>query len=547
MNSAEQPREQHQLSPIEKCPNEILDRIVEYLQYFLNQVPGPERKKQMLALRLASRRLSAFPIRFVVNGSQFSWYIEPGTDPSPWRISGYGHRQARQPAPEIFIPYITSVVVSFCFTWHSAPNNDSQDVLDQLGLFWDELQRYSSMHSLRVVWDEEGARSLQHAAYRYLSDRLLHTVHQATKGHLSHLYWSLPLGFQLVRPIHLSLSSFHNLQCLELRVFDEYYHSPRRTQEEPQCLSVLGDLILRNPGLRTISLNSNSAYLSCSLTDLFPVGPNELAIEDICIRGVRTPLLAPSHTYFPAYTNPSGYKLRNLRSISINATGWRENRIDLDGLWRVIMESGARLQELSLHFGISDTLMKYLSQYEGLVKAEFHIGIPPASGFPSRASFIEALTRHAPSLTSLSITSDTLWNDNDPLWENMAIDLTSWPVPSQFSNLGFLSVITPSTLELNASNLRSMVDYATEIPQLKELTVDWSFVGPNLVTNLRPFIRDIGRQVHMKGCNWKVIKVRVGEYGEVSWETDPPYLEEGWIEEKDHHVLDDFLFACEDF
>ncbi|KAF8637464.1 hypothetical protein AX16_010792 [Volvariella volvacea WC 439] len=508
--------------PIESCPNEILIRIQEHLEGILVM---PE---QQLTLRLVNRRFNAIFTRLIIRKRHFSWCIQQRTQPEypVWQVYDPTRTRPRKPTPEVFIPFIHSISISIriALDLPTHPNGSPQPAVDQLDPFWRELQRHSSLRSLFVQWEDKSVAS-PHVLYRCISDKLMETVHQLTGGRLSLLNWQVPISLQLNQPLCQLLPTFHDLQRLELR-----------------AASLLGNLLLRHPCLCSISLTCEVAYPTCKLEELFPVEFDELALDTIKVQG--TPSHARCKLYLHASTH-SQHNLRNLRNVFINSTGLPKENTDLDSLWATLKQSGTRLKNLSLHYGISDALMEYLSTYGGLTQGEFYIDIPPTRGFPSHISFTGALLRHATSLTSLVIIAAALLDQNKPRWESMAFNPLTWPTPSLFSRLRYLSIITQPAWKFNTSNLQHLLNYATEIAQLNELQINWPCPHWN-VTSFTRLIQQIAGEVYVKRCKLEAIRVDVGNDGRASWEIvfPPPSREEAG---RGDFLLDDFELILDDY
>ncbi|KAF8651402.1 hypothetical protein AX16_004795 [Volvariella volvacea WC 439] len=377
------------LSPFERCPNEIL---LHNHHFIVLQALMP--KRDILALRLTSHRLSSFFTPYALNKLTFPWIAEEV--PTGLKIRehiGIGSNSTFVPAPDAFLPAISSICISLTDANNCRPELQTSviahDVVDQLQPFWVEIERYTCLKELEVCWREFGlgAREFEGQSrpiYQITADKLLCTIHQATDGKLNRLSWFVP--FQ-VQSIPKSFCPSFELQ--DLYIYTHYY---RRRQDEEELdsrpkltTSLLGDLVLHNPGLRYITINGSSPHLVCEWEELFPVHPKKLAVEEIEIDGflpdVSWPVRSPSHSAPPPLPSspPPLPMLPDLRVLRLDCDSYTKHGINLDRLWAALKNSCARLTHLTLGYGVSDLLAEYLSSYSGLSKCDLSIHFPPTS------------------------------------------------------------------------------------------------------------------------------------------------------------------------
>ncbi|KAF8651403.1 hypothetical protein AX16_004796 [Volvariella volvacea WC 439] len=411
------------------------------------------------------------------------------------------------PAPEIFLPIISFISVHF-FDFYERKHvkqasQNAQSLIGQLQLFWDEIERYTSLKRLGVHWsgydlNEDRERSI----HQIVADKLFRTVHQATNGKLDRLLSYTQYSLEIMDPIPQSFESSFRLQDLHA---EAYYGGWSISANEPYLpiKSLLGNSVLHNPTLRSLSVRGRSPYPICAWDELLPVTLDKLLVERIEIEGYL-PNASPTS---PLASLP---KLPNLKDLSIRAGLHPKFGINIDPLWAALKASNTRLATLTLEYGLSDLLAEYLSSYSGLSHLEGKIRLPSISsnGTVNRShSFLQrVLPHHASSLVSLHLRPDvkTDWADFD--WQDVAINPLAWPLPSTFTKLTTLTVITLPTWELTAEHCQYVLDYISEIPRLQSFEVEWLYscsptdVMDDASAEFDKRIGFINRKVFIKRC-----------------------------------------------
>ncbi|KAF8651410.1 hypothetical protein AX16_004803 [Volvariella volvacea WC 439] len=466
------------LSPIERCPNEILSRIYHFIA---QQNPVP-RKRDARALRLTCRHLNVFFTQYSISRVEFSWSVEE--IPTGLSIRERAFRQMVAPAPKVFIPFASYVTVYFfgfnrCRQELQTPQV-ARDLVDQLEPFWDEIRRYESLKHLEVHWSDSGAgEGPERPIYQIVADKLFRTVQQATNFKLQRLSWFVPYALRLDPLVPESFQSTLGLQ--ELYV-DGYYDSehPRSQESTAPTISLLGDLVLRNPSLRSISLHSDSPYIICKWEDMFPAQVDQLAVEKIEVEGYFTG--SPSMSPISCPTFPKVPFLKEL-NISNPQRLYRQFGLNLDALWIVLKNSSTRLSKLTLTYGLSDVLGEYLQSYSGLSHWDSKICLPSVTtntnGNLSDHFLQKILPHHASSLVVLRLSPDLKreWVSNNSNWEGIAIDRSTWPISSSFTNLTTLTTTSLPSWDLTAERLQQLLDYITEMPRLSTFEIEWLHLG----------------------------------------------------------------------
>ncbi|KAF8645881.1 hypothetical protein AX16_007539 [Volvariella volvacea WC 439] len=463
------------LSAIERCPNEILVCIKEEL-YEL----AYDARRAILRLRLTCRRLNSVFTPFTVNTISYSLEILESDGPPAKLIlsdlkSWFDLPPFCEPIPEAFAPYISDISIDL---FPKCSRVSPEEVKNELSPLWTELSRFTSLRTLHVSWKTNYlSDDIAVPLYDNISGHLLTVVHHATGGQLRSVDWSYP-HFHWVhstKPISQLLSSFSGIQELSLAV-----RSSSKTGVDAQVVfpSELGSFLLLNPQLRSLSLKCDSLHAICKTEELFPPGVDKLALETLIINGIppNTSLqvddLSRPSPHSLSRTLPSMPNLKQLFiTIPKNLYLVGPDSPNFDLLWNKLKESGARLGRLSLFCGISDALMDYLSSYRGLDSVDFNLFTHSLT--LTSSSFVDTvLPLHAPSISSLSITTE----DRQPSagWEAMQFDALKWPSPSMFANLTRLSCVTPPPWRLESQHCQTILDYATQIPNLEELEVFWS-------------------------------------------------------------------------
>ncbi|KAF8638212.1 hypothetical protein AX16_010558 [Volvariella volvacea WC 439] len=417
------------------------------------------------------------------------------------------------PAPEIFVPVITYVPIYFFNFNEGRPElqtpTTAQELVDQFQPFWDELGRYAFLKRLEVNWVDYGAKpGLERPIFTTLADKLLRTVHMATNGRLDQLFWKIPWALHLAQPIPKTFESSLDLQELQVHAHYNGGH-PEGYGPDQLKLSLLGDVVLHNPNIRSIILQGASPYTFCTWEELFPPQLDKLAIEKIRIEGYlsRTPS-------FPSSSISAFTKLPHLKELAMY-TGrlHHTSETNLDPLWMLLKNSDARLTRLELQYGLSDVLADYLASYSGLSHLECNVYRPPTSLSDTFLSRI--LPHHATSLTMLRLSLSQDFNIGNSGREGIAINPSTWPAPSAFRRLRLLDIATPPKWDLTVERARHLLGYITEMPKLRLFEAQWLQPNPFLHAtgehsnqhypiNSQEFdrrISSIGENVAVKRCS----------------------------------------------
>ncbi|KAF8641338.1 hypothetical protein AX16_010036 [Volvariella volvacea WC 439] len=322
------------ISPIERCANEILSEI----HYFLTLQPPHRTKRDVLALRLTSHRLNSFFTRYAITIVKFSWSVEENDTGLSIRRTQVQGQPMVAPAPSIFLPIITRVSIHFfnmneCRKELQTPQT-AQKLVNQLQAFWDEIGRYASLKRLEVNWVDYRAKpGLKRSIFHAVAGKLLQTE--------LHLATPMPESFQ----------SSLGLQNYEVHARHNGGH-PEGFGPDQLKLSLLGDIVLRNPNIRSIMLSGSSPYTVCTWEELFPLKFEKLAVEKIILSGYLRRIPSFSLPYISAFP-----KLPNLKElIMYTGTLNHTSEKNLDPLWILLKNSGAELSRLPLRYGLSDTL-----------------------------------------------------------------------------------------------------------------------------------------------------------------------------------------------
>ncbi|KAF8648896.1 hypothetical protein AX16_006150 [Volvariella volvacea WC 439] len=179
---------------------------------------------------------------------------------------------------------------------------------------------------------------------------------------------------------------------------------------------------------------------------------------------------------------PPFYGLPNMKNLK-RLTIYFGNKppatvVNLDQFWKTLKDSGTRLMIISLDYGISDSLMENLCSYEGL----------------------------SHSFTTLVAVPKDRWFLADSYREDMAPDPTTWPAPSLFLRLKYLNATPPHNWETNPKNLQSLLDYASEVPALERLSIDWFNDNPRAFTGN---LDCIGKMMSLKRSKLKKLIISV--------------------------------------
>ncbi|KAF8662811.1 hypothetical protein AX16_001093 [Volvariella volvacea WC 439] len=461
------------------------------------QQPQQSPQTQVLALRLTSRRFNAFFTQFAVSSLFFTWRFvdlrgsvvshDPRHGDDYWAVKPL-HSQV--PTPDVFVPFISSLNISFEVQGHWA-HRDPEMAVAELHAFWIEMARWKHLRSLNFCWKPHRCQEDQGGPlYRALAARVVQMSWDVTDGQLSQVGWTYPYELHLGGPVSLLLSPFGNLQRISIRTTQCTY----RLATSPPSPSLLGDVVVRNPGLRSILLTCTRPSPLCNLRELFPAKFEDLPIEKLQILGKfpDAPCGTGVHTRLSTALSPSQRlpRMRNLTELVINCgQNYDRKYIDLDLLWSVLQEKA---------------LMEYLGSYQGLRDVRLvEYGIPTKLA-PESLSFTQSvLSRHAPSLVSLDITSNA---PHDGGWGAMAINPGGWPISNSFARLEDLHVLTPVTWELSIETFRYLFDYVSGIPVLRTLWVRWS--NPNTDTvDLGTHIKGVADKVFVGRCALQLLKV----------------------------------------
>ncbi|KAF8647390.1 hypothetical protein AX16_006746 [Volvariella volvacea WC 439] len=461
--------ESHLLSPIERCPNEILLKIQEQLHVILD--PWKERTKQMLTLRLTSRHLESFFIQFAIRELHYTCHIEWNTENGSNSVLIRNARPISNvgkpfSAPDIFAPFITAINITFFSRWKEHPDYKPQDIVALFSPLWSELKRYTSLTSISIYWPGLcWEREENWVLYPHLAGQVEQVIHQTTAGRLSQFVWSMPLPLHVLMPIGQTLELFCGLEELSLSTAE----IRSGAHQLLQSTSLLGDTVLRNPGLRSIGIVHQSPYPFCTLEELFPPQLNNL--KCLIIRfGNQLPTTA----------------------------------VNLDQLWHTLKSSGAHLTKLIVDYGISDALMEYLSSYEGLAEGTLNARVPPMKhpGFLSSYTFLEAVQHHASSLAVLKIAPNTEWTLACSYREDMNLDPRIWPMPASFSRLKYLTITPPPDWKSNAENFQSLLNYVSEMPEVQELNIGWYSCN---VSNFKRHTKRMAKKVFIRRSKLAII------------------------------------------
>ncbi|KAF8643017.1 hypothetical protein AX16_009261 [Volvariella volvacea WC 439] len=399
---------------MEDCPDDVLFVIKDHLD-------GESCWKELLALRLASRRLHTFFTPFAVNRPlQFIWDISENLqlpiDGGPRFL--VGRRGMPQdplfvPAPDAFLPFISTLSVEFAIHCKSEDIPASpEEVIHSLSSFWVELLRYKALRSLDYDQNPVSASIPE----------------------------ILP-PFRAIQDLHISISNVY-----------------KNALQGPTPPSLIGNLIINNPALHSVFLRFDSGHPVCKFEELFPVGLKEWTVRKHHIYGM---LPNAPYTHYPL--------MRNLQDVNLIAVhAWQE---DIDGFWLALKASGARLKEISINYGISEALMAYLASYEGLKKLKT-LATGYSSLSPLSTSFAsKVLSRHARSLTRITIGFKAPLPDN--YGRPLAIYPYIWPNPTAFLHLDWLVVPAPPTWEIGSRTIQCLLDYTSQCPNLQKLIITW--------------------------------------------------------------------------
>ncbi|KAF8647215.1 hypothetical protein AX16_006853 [Volvariella volvacea WC 439] len=234
----------HTLSPIERCPNEVLVRIEQQLRSMLD--PYREATSQMVAFRLTSRRLNSFFTQFAITHLSFFCKINWEKERNPVSYRNYAAVTKPLPAPDVFVPFITSLRIDFDRINGIPANYDPQEVVERFSLLWDEIGRYTSLSSISMGWGSAWGSVGKDVLYGCLATRLVQVVQQTTAGRPSQLHWTMPLDLHNKVPIHQALQTFTNLDMLEIYVVMD------DAGERDPLNSLLGGVMRHIPLLRSL-------------------------------------------------------------------------------------------------------------------------------------------------------------------------------------------------------------------------------------------------------------------------------------------------------
>ncbi|KAF8645631.1 hypothetical protein AX16_007713 [Volvariella volvacea WC 439] len=468
---------------IERCPNELLVFIRNYLS-----------RSDALALRLTSRHLNVIFTQFVVQELHLSWVSQyqhtPGISNKPF-YKLLSHGIPFEPTPEAFLPYITSLRLHFPSSCLHSPEGtkSSAEIANIFAPFWKEIRRLTALKTVSVEWDEswkgfdaDGVRFL------VLDEKLSEVLFRRTRKQLYALNLEFPAWIQ---PPHF-LSEIFGLERLSISCFCSHwqdgdeYHGCLRSQS-PR--SFLGDTILRNPDLRHIKVTSSCHIPICKLEELFPPGLRMHPLETVFVMGSLFDNSCDLHispTQLPTMNN-----LRQLQ-LYLHAS-CPPTTVNLDPLWIALQDCGAQLSKLHIDYGLSDALLKYLASYKGLEDCQMDLHLPGRVS-PALGLFTEAvLPAHAPTLSSLHIVCR-----NSLLYsgcENLTLNSQTWPSPSSFTHLEYLSIHAPPYWSLTRDACQEILDYASGFPQLYRLHIRCSrqeVEGSPFLDDITNALRSIG-------------------------------------------------------
>ncbi|KAF8648894.1 hypothetical protein AX16_006148 [Volvariella volvacea WC 439] len=274
-------------------------------------------------------------------------------------------------------------------------------------------------------------------------------------------------------------------------------------------------------GLQTFTIPTHQLF--SNLEELFPSELDQLSLETLSIRGTppnaphRTVNASPSALPSLASSPTSLPRMSNLKHLTIRF-GIRAPKgvVHLDQIWHTLKASGTRLVTISLNYGVSSALMGYLSSYEGLERGIFNIRVLPSGNSLSSPSFMDAIRQHTSSLSVLKISPINHWTFAHDWREDMALNPTTWPVPSSFSRLRHLNLVSPLTWVLNTENFQRMLNYTQEMQELKKLTVDWYNRSVD-IENVDNTMERIAEKVLIKRSNLERIRLRSRPYRPTTW------------------------------
>ncbi|KAF8638192.1 hypothetical protein AX16_010538 [Volvariella volvacea WC 439] len=512
-NLMEDTSDSNLLSPFERCPNEILSRVHHFLAF-----DYPNRQS-IFALRLTSRCLYSFFTQHAIDEVRFSLGVkEELSEVIAGKYNSASDRPLVEPAPDSMVHFISSVRIYFFGFNEVRPEvqtpETAHSLVQQLQQIWDELGRYTSLRDLEVHWVDHGAKKgLGRPIYEHLANELLRSVHEAANGKLNRLYWFFPHALGLSQPIPKSFRQ--SLDFREWVVEAHYFNNGLGDDESNRTTtSLLGNIVSYSPSLCSISFLSRSPYPVCKWEELFPPELDQLAVESIRIKGFLpnapqwfNPQSGHSGSSLHLSSPPMTPKLPHLRELYIRAIIPRESAINLDPLWMTLRTSNACLTSLTLEYGLSDLLADYLASYSGLSHWKSIICLPPIT---LSTSFITKIVpRHTSSLVKLHLRSWVHSNrlNEDPNWDGIAIDPSTWPNPSSFINLTKLDIVALRSWDLTPGRCQYLLDYIIEMPKLRTFSVEWmqgryqsTDTGTTSIQGFGELLRDIGERVSIRRC-----------------------------------------------
>ncbi|KAF8644849.1 hypothetical protein AX16_008237 [Volvariella volvacea WC 439] len=532
-------------SSIERCPDDILCGIEEGLQSIY------AGRKSLLALRLTCRRLNDFFTRFVVKSVEMDWGASTGEEEEKTprnRVLGvYSSKKGTyipfSPTPGAFVSFISSLELEFELNSIKSFGT-REEVISSFESLWTDIAGYKSLNKLSVVWmDGWDNYSTVDSYYQFLTEKLVQAIHQATGGKLSELSWRPHTTDRLDYVLSPSHPPIRELKTLVIKSENPFGTAPRTTQMK----SMLGDLVLHNPGLRFITLKSDSRFPLCKAEELFPTHHESLGFEKIKIEGILPDIMMNENTAYMSRPTPFSRlpAMKHLQELTIHCDrSLPKSPPNLDFLWLSLKDCGARLTYLYINYGISESLMEYLASYEGLETCGLNLYVPPVQVSPASTSFAKSvLPKQAASLTYLSINSSA--RGYDPACESMALHPSTWPAPSSFIQLKDLCVLIPQSWEPDVQTFQRILDYAVETPKLQVLHVLWR----NMDINEGEFddhMKMMGDELSIKRCALQQIGVGVleGEYGSLGWSIQFPPIGEGGQDRS--FRLSSFMFWLDD-